>query len=191
MFGETRMRYQGQDQTRLSRPWRGTACAMTETAPSVAVLRVSQFIPRSCARKPILVYLALLSTSILIMVVGICLQPDARGYSTHQRIGLPACPVPQLTGYPCPTCGFTTSLAQMARGHCVAGFRSHILGAVVFLGAISFLVWSFTAPLFHASPVAAGRLLQSKWFWSAMIAVFYLSWFVNIGTAAVGLKVYR
>ena len=152
---------------------------------------VSQPISRDSAYKPLRFNLTILSISVLIIAAGIYLEPDARGYGTHESIGLPACPVPQLTGFPCPTCGFTTSLAQMARGNFVAAFRSHVLGALVFLGAVLFLFWIFTAPLFRASPLAAHRLLKSKWFWCAVIVLFYLSWFVNIGAVALGLKIYH
>jgi hypothetical protein len=171
--------------------WHNTAINESATAHPVAVFCVSQPISGDSVWKPLRVHLILLSISILIIVVGIYLEPDARGYGTHQSIGLPACPVPQLTRFPCPTCGFTTSLAQMARGHCGAAFRSHVLGALVFLGACSFLFWTFTAPLFRASPLAAHRLLESKWFWCAVIVLFYLSWFVNIGAVVLGLKLYN
>ena len=152
---------------------------------------VSQPTSHGSACKPLRFNLTILSISVLIIVVGIYLEPDARGYGTHQSIGLPACPVPQLTGCPCPTCGFTTSLAQMTRGHFVAAFRSHVLGALVFLGAVSFLFWIFTASLFRTSPFAAYRLLKSKWFWCVVIFLFYLSWFVNIGAVALKLKLYN
>ena len=51
-----------------------------------------------------------------VLVVAALLTPRASGQGTHQQLGLPACSFLVQTGYPCPSCGLTTSVVAMAHG---------------------------------------------------------------------------
>ncbi len=64
------------------------------------------------------------------------LTPVAEGTGTHRQLGLPACSFLVQTGYPCPTCGMTTSVSAMAHGQFVLAFRSHPFGVVFFAGLV-------------------------------------------------------
>ena len=44
------------------------------------------------------------------------LEPDPRGFGTHQRLGLPPCTFQSMFNIPCPSCGMTTSFANVVRG---------------------------------------------------------------------------
>lgn len=75
------------------------------------------------------------------------LSPSSTGMGTHAALGLPPCTFPMLTGYPCPTCGITTSFAYFARGRLLAAFHAQPAGfaiatalAVVLFGACWTLV---------------------------------------------------
>ncbi|MBX3451840.1 MAG: DUF2752 domain-containing protein [Planctomycetaceae bacterium] len=61
--------------------------------------------------------------TVLFLVAGglglAALEPDARGFGTHQQLGFPGCTLRTLFGIPCPGCGVTTSLALFARGRFV------------------------------------------------------------------------
>ena len=61
------------------------------------------------------------------------LQPDARGFGTHQQLGLPPCMFEAYTHVPCPGCGLTTSFAHMAHGHVLQAFGAHLMGPFLFL----------------------------------------------------------
>lgn len=77
----------------------------------------------------------------LLAVAGV-LEPDARGFGTHQRLGLPPCTFLQVTGYRCPSCGMTTSWANLVRGRFGDAFRDNAGGAL--LGLVTGLLapWS-------------------------------------------------
>ena len=60
------------------------------------------------------------------------LHPDARGFGTHQQLGLPPCTFEAMTRVPCPGCGLTTSFAAMAHGHVVEALRAHLMGPLLF-----------------------------------------------------------
>ncbi len=65
------------------------------------------------------------------------LQPDSSGMGTHEQLSLPACSFLARTGWPCPTCGLTTSLAAMAHGDVALACRAHPFGVAVFLALLA------------------------------------------------------
>jgi hypothetical protein len=79
--------------------------------------------------------------------------PDgsARTMATHTQLGLPQCNMVTLTGYPCPTCGMTTSFALLVRGDVRASLKANWVGTVTALSWAGLLVWSLAS-------LAAGRL---------------------------------
>lgn len=135
-----------------------------------------------------LLHAAILLGCAALLAVGFSLSPDARGYGTHERLGLPPCPVHQITGLPCATCGFTTSLACAAHLQFGAGIHAHVLGTLAFLGAAAFVAWTLAAPLFRRAPTAALRLFGSKWLWWPLVGLFYFSWLVNLAAALAGRR---
>lgn len=50
------------------------------------------------------------------MATSRTLQPDPRGYGTHEQLGLTPCYFHELTGLACPMCGSTTAWALVSRG---------------------------------------------------------------------------
>lgn len=60
-----------------------------------------------------------------------CLTPSRGRMGTHRQLGLPACGFVTTTGYPCPTCGMTTSLAEAAHGNLIRSFQAHPMGLVL------------------------------------------------------------
>ena len=56
------------------------------------------------------------------------LEPDPRGFGTHQRIGLPHCTFRVMLGVPCPSCGMTTSFSNFTRGRFIEAARSNTAG---------------------------------------------------------------
>jgi hypothetical protein len=72
------------------------------------------------------------------VIVAGTLQPDPRGFGTHQRLGLPPCSVYALFGVRCPTCGGTTAWANLVRGHWLDALAANVgatlLGILTLLG---------------------------------------------------------
>jgi len=62
------------------------------------------------------------------------LEPDPRGYGTHQQLGFGKCGMLVTTGLPCPTCGMTTAFAYTVRGRLFQAFLAQPAGLLLALG---------------------------------------------------------
>jgi hypothetical protein len=71
-------------------------------------------------------------------VVGIALwlTPSERGFGTHTQLGLGECIMMQLTGWPCPMCGMTTTFTLMAHLRPVDAFFTQPFGVVLFSATV-------------------------------------------------------
>jgi hypothetical protein len=80
-------------------------------------------------------------------VLAAALEPDPRGYGTHQRLGLPPCSFQLLFGLKCPSCGSTTSFAHFIRGEWIDSIRTNpgaFMLAIVSAGMVpwgAYSVW--------------------------------------------------
>jgi hypothetical protein len=68
-------------------------------------------------------------------------EPDPRGFGTHQRLGLPPCTFRALCNLPCPSCGMTTSFAHLTRGHLALAIQSNAGGALLALVCAAQIPW--------------------------------------------------
>ena len=59
------------------------------------------------------------------------LTPSPDGFGTHQQLGGAYCSYLARTGYPCPTCGVTTSMAWSVRGRLFRAWNAHPLGVLL------------------------------------------------------------
>lgn len=53
---------------------------------------------------------------LVLVITARKLEPDPRGYGTHEQLGLTPCFFQQWTGHICPACGTTTAWAHALRG---------------------------------------------------------------------------
>lgn len=75
------------------------------------------------------------------------LTPSPQGIGTHQQLGLPPCTVVAWFGFPCPSCGMTTSWAHLLRGHVQDAFRANAGGALLALAAVACGPWLLASGL--------------------------------------------
>lgn len=60
------------------------------------------------------------------------LPPDPHGLGTHRGLGLGPCTILELTGWPCPTCGMTTTFALAMHAHPVQAILNQPFGFLLF-----------------------------------------------------------
>jgi hypothetical protein len=107
------------------------------------------------------------------------LTPRKTGHGTHTQMGISGCSFLARTGYPCPGCGVTTSVAAMAHGQVLRAIRAQLFGVMLVL-AVAVL------GLLGLGDALTGRNLLAKarprwwWLWVAVIGLL-LGWGVKAG----------
>ena len=110
--------------------------------------------------------LAVAAPILAVMAVAAWLEPDARGLGTHEQLRLGACNFLATTGWPCPTCGMTTSFSALAHGQFGLAFRAHPFGPVLAAAILAVLAMAI-------AELATGRafLTRARWRWWWLITV--------------------
>jgi hypothetical protein len=85
--------------------------------------------------------------------------------------GLPVCGFHWLTSWPCPLCGLTRGLFQLAKGHWQAAIAYHALSPLVFLALVGSLLANLWPPLKQIPCPAALR--ERAWVICAGLFVGY------------------
>lgn len=128
-----------------------------------------------------LVLAAALASAALLVVLGAWVHPDARGFGTHEQLGLPRCLFVEWTGIPCPGCGVTTAVAFAARGNVWQSLRTQPFGVVVVLAMLAFVVWAVRGQLAGRDLYRELVLLRLKtWMWSTLIGALVVAWIYKI-----------
>lgn len=73
--------------------------------------------------------------SLVLLLAASAVHPRQSGYGTHEQLLLPPCGFLARTGWPCVTCGVTTSVSAMAHGQWGLALRAQPFGIVLFLAA--------------------------------------------------------
>lgn len=111
------------------------------------------------------------------------LEPDPRGYGTHQRLGLPPCSVRLWFGVPCPSCGGTTTFALFVRGRWSLAAASNPAAFGLALLSTLMIPWS----LYSAAVGRTWRVphpdLAALWVLGLFCAVSLGQWLVALAAA--------
>jgi len=83
----------------------------------------------------------------IMLAMARSLEPDPRGFGTHERLGLAPCSFLASTGRPCPFCGATTAVAWAARGRPVESWKANPAGALLGLLAAPLIAWLIASAL--------------------------------------------
>lgn len=115
-----------------------------------------------------------------VLAFAALLDPDARGYGTHEQLGIPHCGMRAFLGVPCPGCGLTTAFAHLARADLAAALEAN---------PAALLLFSLTAA---AVPFATASAIAGRPFtpvlahpWTArvallVVATLLLTWIVRV-----------
>jgi hypothetical protein len=158
-----------------------------EAAPA-ALAPEAPAIPRRAGRasRGERITLALLAVaSLLVLGVARSLEPDARGFGTHERLGLPPCGLMRLAGVPCPSCGMTTAFAYAAHLEPLEALRAQPFGALLAALAAALALGgpvavALAVPVFsRLTPLAGERLalgalaaLLAAWAYKVVVVVW-------------------
>ncbi len=115
---------------------------------------------------------ALMAPSLAMLIIAWQLDPrGAKGYGTAQQLDLPPCGMLVKTGYPCPSCGMTTSVSATAHGKLLTALEAQPFGVVLFAAAVALA-------LLGATQALTGRNCLGKrgprwwWLWAGLAGMF-------------------
>ncbi len=113
---------------------------------------------------------------VAVLVVASRLEPDARGYGTHEQIGLRPCAYLATTGRFCPSCGMTTSFAWFVRAEPARSWGANPAGSLLAPTCLILIPWLLAASA-RGRPAPFGTLEQPLVVLAvAAVAVTLLSW---------------
>ncbi|MDY6913306.1 MAG: DUF2752 domain-containing protein [Planctomycetota bacterium] len=118
--------------------------------------------------------LAIAASCWAVLCVAWSLTPQPGGVGTHEQLNLPACSFMARTGWPCPTCGLTTSLSATTHGNVIAAWQAQPFGLLL-APAILLLAVTGTIELISGRD-AIGALRPRVWWAWAAIAGMLAGW---------------
>ncbi len=113
-------------------------------------------------------------------VAGVFLDPDPRGFGTHEQLGLWPCRSMALLRIPCPGCGVTTSVALAVRGRLLDSLATQPFGTLFVLLSLAFSAWSIGGHLQRRDLYAALRAKRLTPWWIALTAALGSSWIYKL-----------
>ena len=119
--------------------------------------------------------------SLVILGIAVWLDPDPRGYGTHEQLGLAPCDFMVKHGYPCPSCGLTTSFANMAELNVAAASRANPAGVLLFLVTLSMPLWFGYALWTRTDPFRFATHRIGRWVLPAVVLLLVICWIVRTG----------
>lgn len=93
--------------------------------------------------------------AVILLATAGGLEPDPRGFGTHEQLGLAPCGFARVTGWRCPTCGMTTAWSHAARGNVRSALAASGGGTVLFGLTIIAAPWAIASAI-------AGRWLGGR-----------------------------
>jgi len=100
-----------------------------------------------------------LAAAAAVLVLGLLIEPDPRGFGTHEKLGMAPCQFLAWTDIPCPGCGVTTSVSLAAHGRFAESFANQPFGTLV---AVLVPITAIFALVQHARRRDLGQMLHAS-----------------------------
>jgi len=121
-----------------------------------------------------------LASVVVFLALATWIRPDPRGFGTHEQLGLPACRMIEWTGFPCPGCGVTTSVALFAHGRLLESLHNQPLGFLIALAIPLYAAWALASHLMGRDLARDARVLRVRTFVIVLLALVAACWVYKI-----------
>ncbi len=111
-----------------------------------------------------------------VLGIALWLRPDPRGFGTHESLGLPPCGFLVANGYPCMTCGMTTSFSNMAHLQPVAAFNANPMGIVLYLLTAAIALFMTRCAWSNADPLSPLRNRKAPYYIIVGSVLLLVNW---------------
>ncbi|HMQ14590.1 MAG TPA: DUF2752 domain-containing protein [Phycisphaerae bacterium] len=109
------------------------------------------------------------------------LKPSARGFGTHQQLGLAPCGMILTMGLPCPTCGMTTAFAYTVRAQPAHALRAQPTGFLLALATIATAAGALWTLITGRVPPVRVPLLTPYQLLVVFLLLLFGGWGIKIG----------
>jgi hypothetical protein len=133
-----------------------------------------------------IVIAALMLFAVGIIALSYKLEPDPRGYGTHQGLGFPPCGFMLYTGLPCPSCGMTTAFALAARLRFMDALLAQPMGLLVFFCVVLYIPVALVLVVLGIPVAEKIQERHLRWTALSLICGSLLSWIYKIVTVVSG-----
>ena len=117
----------------------------------------------------------------ILVLLGLFVTPDPRGYGTHTHLGLPDCKTIEWFGVPCPGCGVTTSMCLAAHGRLLASLYNQPFGLACALTLAFAPLWALRQQLAGRDLyVEVGRIAYKPWLVAGSVLIL-AAWIWKLG----------
>jgi hypothetical protein len=108
------------------------------------------------------------------------LEPDPRGFGTHEQLGMPPCTFRELFGISCPSCGMTTSISSFAQARFFESARTNLGGFVLAAACLIQIPWSLASAARNRS-IAIDRLhVAAVWMLGLVVGTTLMQWLARL-----------
>ena len=115
-----------------------------------------------------------------VLVTAARLTPNPSGMETHRQLGIGECAFYAHTGYPCMTCGMTTSYTYLAHGHLLSSLWAQPAGTVfAFVTAMAFWAGLYVAATGRPGARLIARMPVTQIFFT-LLAIGVVGWAYKI-----------
>jgi hypothetical protein len=120
--------------------------------------------------------------SIAMLATGASLTPDHAGHGTHTQLGMPACGWAIAFDRPCPTCGMTTAVSQLAHLDPLGSLATQPMGMLIGAGAAVAFWAGLHAGLFGVRLAPITRPLTGARAWWLIGGLVVAAWVYKLLT---------
>jgi len=113
---------------------------------------------------------------LMLLIIARNLEPDPRGYGTHEQLGLTPCYFQITTGHLCPTCGATTAWSLLLHGNLARAVAVNLGGVLSCVAAIVAVPWLLLTAILGRWPVAQPQLRPLLTLATAWLMIVLLDW---------------
>lgn len=119
-----------------------------------------------------------------VVVLALAMAPSPAGHGTHRQLGLPACGFMASSGYPCPSCGMTTSMTAMAHGRVDLAIQAQPMGLMLFPMVVLFGALGLWEAVSGRSQL--WRIRPGPWIAYTIVAGLFVGWGVKLAVGIAG-----
>ena len=114
------------------------------------------------------------------LILALKLEPDPRGFGTHQRLGLPPCSFRVFFGVPCPSCGMTTSFSLFTKGRLLEAARANVAGLLLACLCAVQIPWCWASALGGRAWGISRPEIVFLWILYSVCAVCLAQWLARL-----------